>query len=130
MHRHYIILVLCIVAVMLGCTSKSATTPTHSQTQPTSDQEVIGIIQAYLESRIISVVYLSGISGSDRTYSHRNVDCRNRALQLMDKWEATLDDNRAWIVRAFQTPEEGESGLTWEWHMFPSGVITTVTGPC
>ena len=154
----FMILFTCSVLAMLGCTSGDpmdnnqtpTTTPstvstlTSTQTQPISDLEVIGIIQEYLETRTISVRYLSGSSSSSSssistysrsrdsssTYSYIDVDCRTRALQLMQKWEARRSENGAWEILAHSTQDSDPDRLTWEWRLFPSGVITTVEGPC
>lgn len=150
MLRPSLILFICVATAMLGCTSTDpaingheTTVIEHPNPMPTptystyfSDLEVIGIIQAYLETRIISVRYSTGrsFSASDysasSTYSYRDVDCRTRALELMEKWEANSNDNGDWTVFAHKKQAENSEEPMWEWRLFPSGVITTIKGPC
>ena len=159
MSRACVIFALFALTMILGCTSgefasngqKATDTAIPNPTSPPpqtptiSDQEVIGIIQAYLENRIISVRHsnvefrdpqVNPVTGlplmsipNVRT-SFRNVDCRSRALEIMDKWEARQIDDGVWAVLAHKTESQGESETTWEWRLFPSGVITTIKGPC
>ena len=138
MLRICIVLMLCALLAILGCTSDSQGTTSTAAPSPTSlpiqtpsisDQEVIGIVQTYLEGRVISLQYRAGRSisfsehSSSTSYGYRDVDCRTRALEIMNRWEASQGENGAWIVLAHGTE-------TWEWRLFPSGVITTISGPC
>ena len=110
-------------------------TTTSAEPPPTlgiSNLEVIGLVQEYLEMRTIwegRAAYNIG----DYHYgsSLRETDCRTYVLKYADRgWEASQSTDGGWTVTARSYPTEDKEGISWEWRLFPSGVITTIRGPC
>ena len=133
---------LILLTIMMACgspkptrahTAISTPTPTSVPAMPTlppiSKQEIIGVLQAHLEGKPTSVRYKTR-SGEERFAIREDIDCRAWAIGVVDRWDARQSGDGFWIVTARAKPNNSEEILRWEWHLFPSGVITTIRGPC
>ena len=108
-------------------------TPITPQTElptqpPPSGEEIIGLLQEHLRSQPApQEVTVSGsiLDGGTQFTTYQDDNCLIHTLKYITEWKASQSDSETWIVTA-----QGKEGPWGEWHLFPSGIITTIKGPC